>query len=167
MEFISNFGLDPILLVAQIVNFLVVLFILRKFLYKPILKTLEKRKNLIKDGLDKAQEATIRLEKIEEKERRVLSTAQKQAQQMLDEAKKESVGILKDAEDSTKAKVDKMLSDARMQISMESKDVEKKLTLYVSQLAVDFLKKTTEDLFNKEDQELVMKKAIKKLGQKN
>ena len=86
---------------------------------------------------------------------------------MLDEAKKESVGILKDAEDSTKAKVDKMLSDARMQISMESKDVEKKLTLYVSQLAVDFLKKTTEDLFNKEDQELVMKKAIKKLGQKN
>src|SRR3989338_6728445 len=104
MEFISNFGLDPILLVAQIVNFLVVLFILRKFLYKPILKTLEKRKNLIKDGLDKAQEATIRLEKIEEKERRVLSTAQKQAQQMLDEAKKKSVGILKYTDYSTKIK---------------------------------------------------------------
>jgi len=87
MELIENFGLNPILLGAQIVNFLIILFILKKFLYKPILTTLEKRKATIKEGLDKTEEVRIRLEETIEKEKRILRTAQEQARKILDEAR--------------------------------------------------------------------------------
>lgn len=163
MELINNFGLDPILLTAQIVNFLVVLFILRKFLYKPILTTLEKRKNLIKEGLKNAEDATINLERIQEKEKRVLRVAQEQARKIIAEAKKESLKIMQNTEEQTKVKAEKMIQQTRMQISLETKKVEKKLTLHVSRLAIDFLKKAIEDLFSKEDQILVMKNVLKKM----
>lgn len=165
MELIKNFGLDLVLLAAQIVNFLIILYILRKFLYKPILKTLEKRKLLIKEGLDKTEEVRIRLEETIEKEKRILKTAQEQAKIILEEAKKESLELHRIAEDETKIKADRMLLVAREQISFETKEAEKRLTLQVSRLAIDFLQKATEELFSKKDQELVMKNVLKKFDQ--
>ena len=63
------------LLAAQIVNFLIVLFILRKFLYKPILDALKKRKDKISDGIRESEEARIRLEKITKDEKMILRNA--------------------------------------------------------------------------------------------
>ena len=57
MEIIKNFGVEPVLLVAQIINFLIILFILKKFLYKPVLDTLKKREDSIKEGLKQAEES--------------------------------------------------------------------------------------------------------------
>lgn len=165
MELIKNFGLDLVLLAAQIVNFLIILYILRKFLYKPVLKILEKRKLLIKEGLDKTEEVRIRLEETIEKEKRILKTAQEQAKIILEETKKESLELHKIAEEETKIKVDSMLFLAREQISFETKEAEKRLTLQVSRLAIDFLQKAIQDLFSKKDQELVMKNVLKKFDQ--
>lgn len=167
MELIENFGLDPILLGAQIVNFLIILFILKKFLYKPILTTLEKRKATIKEGLDKTEEARIRLEKIAEKEKQILRIAQEQAKKILDEAKSESIGIIENSEQQSKIKADRMLRQAREQINLETRAVEKRLSLHVSSLAIDFLKKAVADLFSKKEQESVIKNVLKKVEQKS
>lgn len=166
MEFIKNFGLDPVLLFAQIVNFLIILYILRRFLYKPILSALEKRKQLIKEGLDKTEEARVRLEQIVEKEKTVLRTAQTQAKKILDDAKKESLIMVQKTEESTKIKAESILTQTREQIYFETREVEKRLTLHVSRLAVDFLQKAVKDLFSKEDQEAVMKNVLEKFRQK-
>ena len=56
MEIINNFGLDPLLLGAQIVNFLIIFFILKRFAYKPVLDILKKREDSIKEGLRQAEE---------------------------------------------------------------------------------------------------------------
>lgn len=166
MEIIKNFGLDPVLLAAQIVNFIIVLYLLRKFLYKPILENLEKRKLLIKEGLDKTEEARIRLEKVVQKEKQILQTVQAQAKKVLDDAQKESLSLLQRTEEQTKVKVENMLRQAREQISFETKEAEKRLTLEVSRLAIDFLQKGVVGLFSKKDQELVMKNVLKKIEQK-
>ena len=163
MEIIKNFGLDPILLIAQIVNFLIILYILRRFLYKPILKTLENRKATIKEGLDKTEEATIRLEKIQEKEKRIFKSAHDQARKILDETKKESLEVLQKTEDESKIRAEDIIKQAREQINSETRVAEKRLTLHVSRLAVDFIKKAKEDLFSKEDQELIMRNVLKRL----
>ena len=51
MELLKDFGFDPILLTAQIINFLIVLVVLKKFMYKPVLDMLKKRENDIKKGI--------------------------------------------------------------------------------------------------------------------
>ena len=47
MDFLNDFGVKPVLLAAQAVNFFILLFILKRFLYKPILGMLEKRKMIL------------------------------------------------------------------------------------------------------------------------
>ena len=53
-KILSDFGVQPILLLAQIVNFLILLILLKKFLYKPILQVLEKRKETIDEATKQA-----------------------------------------------------------------------------------------------------------------
>jgi len=166
MEIIKNFGIDPILLIAQIVNFLIVLFILRKFLYKPVLSQLQKRQNTIKDGLKQAEEARIRLEKVQEDEKNILRKAQIEAKKLLDDTKKESLIMLQRTEEQTKIQADRIIKEAKQQIYFETRGAEKRLTIYVSKLAIEFLQRSVADLFSKDDQKAVMKNVLEKLKNK-
>ncbi len=162
MELIKNFGLDPVFLVAQIVNFLVILFLLRKFLYKPILEMLKKRQDTIKEGLRNAEEANSRLEQVIEEEKEILRNAQTQAKKMLDDVKIQTTALSKKMSEEAKDKSEKLLLDAREQIEKDAKDAEKKLALNISRIALQFLQKSLQGLFTEEDQKAVIKRAIKK-----
>lgn len=166
MELLNNFGFEPILFIAQIVNILIVFFVLKKFLFKPLVKTLEDRKHKISEGLHFAEEAEKRLQEATEKEEQILRKAQDFAKKMLDETKTEQAKMLKEAEASTQALVNKMLKDAREQISFETTQAEKKLSMNISKLAVQFLQTAVKELFGPQEQEIIMKNALTKLKKK-
>ena len=65
-EFFDQFGIDWKLLLSQLVNFTLILIILRIFVYKPLLKILKKRKEKIEEGLAKAEESDIRLKEVDQ-----------------------------------------------------------------------------------------------------
>lgn len=163
MEIIKNFGIDPILLGAQIVNFLIVLFILRKFLYKPILDTLEKRRDKIKEGLLITEEARVKLEKITQEEKTILRNAESHGKKLIDDAKKEATEMIKKADELTKVKTNRLLMEARQQIAQEVSVAGNKLEQKISILAIEFIQKSITSLFSKTDQENVMKNVLGKL----
>lgn len=163
MELIKNFGIDPILLGAQIVNFLIVLFILRKFLYKPILETLQKRRDKIKEGLKVTEEARVRLEKITQDEKTILRNAEDQGKKLIDDAKTQASELIKKADELTKIKTERLLVETRDQIAFETKEAGNKLEQKISVLAIDFIQKSIPSLFSKTDQENVMKNVLGKL----
>jgi len=163
MELIKNFGIDPILLGAQIVNFLIVLFILRKFIYKPVLDTLKKRKDKISEGLKVAEEAHVRLEKVVQDEKNILRNARDEGKKLIDDAKNEASQMLTKAEQLTKAKTDRLILEARQQIALETRNAGNKLEKKISVLAIDFIQKALPSLFSKTDQENVMKNVLNKL----
>ena len=163
MEILSNFGVDPKLLAAQIVNFLVVFFILKKFLYKPILSLLKKRQVTIQDGLKQAEEARIKLEKVVIEEREILRQAQMQAKKIIEEAKEESIELTKQLSADARKQTEKMLKDAREQIARESIETEKKLAVTTSKLAVSFLEKALNEFFTPKEQKEVISKALEKI----
>ena len=166
MEIIKNFGLDPMLLAAQIVNFLIILFLLRKLLYKPILEMLKNREMKIKEGLDNSEKARVLLEKTIEDEKNILKKAQSEANQILAEARNEALELSKKSEDQTKKQTEMLLEEAKNQIARETKLTEEKLTVHVSNLAIQFLQKTMKDFFSEKDQEEIINKAIKRLREK-
>lgn len=166
MEIIQNFGVNPILLGAQVLNFLLIFFLLKKFLYKPLLQTMQNRKLRIAEGLTYAKEAEERLEKIKEEEAKILKQAQTQAQKMLTDTKQQTQDMLKVAHDETRKQTEKMMAEAKAQIEEESMKAEKRLAQTVNTLALQYLQKTVGELFTEKDQQEVMEKAMKKLKQK-
>ena len=73
MEIVDHFGLDPYLFGAQVINFLIIFYLLKRFLYKPVLEILRKREREIAEGLKQAEEGKILLEKAQEKEKEILN----------------------------------------------------------------------------------------------
>ena len=158
MEVARQFGIDPVLLVAQIVNFLIILFVLKKFFYKPIVKTLEDRKKKIAESLKNADFIEEKLEKTEEKTKKILEEARKSAQQIITDANKEAENINKNALEDSKKTLEETLQRASAQIESQKQEMQKELEKETLTLVVEVVKKVLgRNLTTKEKQSLTSK----------
>ena len=94
-------GIDGRLLIAQIVNFGILLFVLNKVLYKPLIKLLDERKKNIKDALANNLAIENKLAEISEKEKEILKTSQikagEQADKLIEMASEEKRKLIEEA----------------------------------------------------------------------
>src|SRR3990167_3579776 len=81
---LEKLGLEPHILLAQIINFLILIFVLRRFLYKPLIKFLDKRKDIIEKGLNDAQKAKEELSKIQTIKEEKMEAKQKLKEEIRD-----------------------------------------------------------------------------------
>lgn len=80
-------GLDGRLLTAQIVNFVVVLLVLRHFVYRPLLNMLEERRRKIEEAEKRAIDITDRYNQLEQDEAKCLEQAKRESSAILEQAK--------------------------------------------------------------------------------
>ncbi|PIT93003.1 MAG: ATP synthase F0 subunit B [Candidatus Harrisonbacteria bacterium CG10_big_fil_rev_8_21_14_0_10_38_8] len=85
-QFIHEFGVDIRLLIAQLINFVVLVFVLAKFVYKPIIKVLDERRKKIEDGLEFSQKAKSELDNIEQIKAESIKSAEQKTLVILKEA---------------------------------------------------------------------------------
>ena len=90
MEVISTLGINWQILHAQIVNFAIVLLLLTKFVYRPLLKTIDARREAISKSLQEAEEIAREKEVTEERRQEILTKADEEAGRMLETAKEEA-----------------------------------------------------------------------------
>lgn len=167
MEIAKNFGVEPVLLAAQIVNFLILLGILRKFFYKPLLRLLKNRENTIKEGLQKAEEARALLEKTKEEEKTILKKARENASIFIKEAREQSQELEKEAVEKAKVSTQRMIADAREQIQRETIIAKDALAQYVSKTAVSLLEKSLSEILSEKEKREISLRAIKRLQRKS
>lgn len=123
MEALHNLGIDGKLLLAQVVNFLVLLFILRKFAYRPMVEFLEKRTARIEKGIRDAEAAAAKLVETGEEERRILAAARAEARSIIAVAEDGARKRENERAAETEAKVQRLLGEARIQIEEERRKV--------------------------------------------
>jgi F-type H+-transporting ATPase subunit b len=143
MELLHTFGIDWKLFLAQILNFFVLLYLMKRFAYGPILKILEDRRKKIEKGLKEADDAHKKLVEMTEKEKAVLSSAKKQAQEILAKAqeiagqnkeeimtiaKKQSAEILKNTEKEIEKSRKKMIQEMKQELGELISMVSEKIT---------------------------------------
>jgi F-type H+-transporting ATPase subunit b len=160
MELLTEFGVNPVLLTAQIINFLIIAYVLKRYLYGPILDLLKKREQTIKKGQEDAVEAGKLLAKTEEREKEILKKAQTEAKAIIEAAKVQQADMLAKAEEATKVQADAMLQEARASIAYEVKETEKRLAEHVSGLAITFLQKSISGIFTEKEQDAIMANAL-------
>lgn len=136
MENLAKLGLNPAWLIAQIVNFVLILLLLRALAYKPVLQMLENRKRKIQESLEyaekvKADAATQQKDferRIEEARREAAQTAQSATQV----AEKERERILAQARDEAR----QIVEQARNQLVYERKQMAAELREQVVNLSM-------------------------------
>lgn len=162
MEILKNFGFDPVILTAQIVNFLIILYLLKRFMYKPVLEMLRKRKESIAEGIKQTEQARETLEKAMLEEKKILEKAKLEAVAIIDNAKTASLEVSKEIEENAKTQAENIMLEAKTQIDQESKEVERKLIDKVTRLAEDILRKSLEGIFSEKEQKEIAQRALKK-----
>lgn len=135
-ELIKTFHIDGKLIIAQLVNFAIVLFVLKKFAYAPVLKLMNERSKKIEKGLKDAEAAHKKLSEITEKEKEVLVEAKKQAQEIL--AKAEAVAVKNKEEILAEAKVqaEKIMQDSAKKMEAEKNQMMQEVKGQIAELVV-------------------------------
>ena len=160
MEILKDFGVEPILLLAQIVNFVILLYILKRFLYKPILKVLDERKKRIETSMNQSAEIQKKFEEVSQKQ-----------QEILDEAKKESTRIIGTAKTEAKILTNQIQTEANTQAeeimkrNQQSLQLEKqKMISEAKQELIDVVASATERVversLTKADKDRLVKKSV-------
>src|SRR4029079_18721186 len=116
---------DIKLFAAQVVNFLVIAFIFKRFLYKPILETINKRNNAIKKGLDYAADAAKSLEDARIHSDELLKKAGQEAEKILSEAKLQAQLKNDEMMIEVKKEMEKMMETTKVQIELERENFKK------------------------------------------
>ena len=135
----DKLGIQPSSIVAQIVNFAILAFLLQRFLYKPVLKMLDARKAKIKESLDLAEKTQKQHANWEVEHKKLISKSKTEAQAILSDAKKQATQIR--AEQVEKAKEDiskeknKMLSEVENTLSKEREKIKSQSLELASTLA--------------------------------
>lgn len=163
MEQIEQFGVEPVLLVAQIVNFIVLLLILKRFLYKPVLDMLKKREEKIRDGLEAGQKGEALLARAKEEEKALLAKAGVEAKTLLEQSKERAAKLEQEALEKTRKEVDEMILAGRAQIEKESQAAEAALEQKTLAVAVGVLERILPKVLSKQDQTRIIASSEKML----
>jgi F-type H+-transporting ATPase subunit b len=135
---LSQLGINWQLFLSQAVNFFILLIVLTVFVYKPLMKVVKARNQKIKEGLDKAEEADVRLKEIDEI-----------GKEKIKEAEQESIEIIKATEQKAKdldKELQKKNEEKQAQLQKETQDqlkkqLEENKKVVLAQ-AADLIKKT-------------------------
>ncbi|MBN9336534.1 MAG: F0F1 ATP synthase subunit B [Chryseobacterium sp.] len=117
MELLHQFSSG--LFIIQSIIFLVLLFILGKFAWKPILKSIDERETSIIDAINQAKLAKQEMAQLKEDNERLLREARAERDGILKEAREMKDKIVNEAKDSAKAEGEKMIEAARQSIQTE------------------------------------------------
>jgi F-type H+-transporting ATPase subunit b len=116
---IDALGFNLPALIAQIVNFALLLIIFRLILYKPLLKMLDERKQRIQEGLDASDEAKRRLSQTEQEVAKELDKARQQGQEQIAQAQQIGARIQEEARQGARTEAEQLLERARGEIQLE------------------------------------------------
>lgn len=133
-----------------LVTFLILLFILRKFAWKPILGAVSDREEGIKDALASAEKARQEMENLTADNERILQEARAEREAMLKDARDMKNKMIADAKDEAQAQASKMIEQAQEAIESEKKAAMAELKSHVAGLSLDIAEKVVrEELSNK------------------
>lgn len=147
---------DTGLLFWMILSFGVVFFILAKYGFPVITKTVEKRKAYIDNSLKLAKEANEQMAKLKEDSESMIAAAHKEQGRIMKEAMDEREKIIRDARREAQSTIDKELADAQKQIQLQKDEAIRDLRRQVAVLSVDIAEKIMRKELSDRDEQLEM-----------
>jgi F-type H+-transporting ATPase subunit b len=155
-QFVHQFGIDWKMMLAQLINFAIVFFVLKKFAYKPILNLLDARKKKIEDGLAFAEKAKSELASIEVIKTEEIAKAQKQGVEIVKASEVSATKVRDEIVAGGEVEKQKLVATGKALISEQKSRMEKGVyEQAVSLVEVALGKVLSKKEFKAEDQAII------------
>jgi F-type H+-transporting ATPase subunit b len=163
MEALSKLGIHPLLLIAQIVNFVILLWLLRRFLYKPLLKLFQNRTAKIQEGIKTAEDLKRQAQEAESQQKKNLDEARKEAHRIIEQATilgdDEKKKILEMAKNEAKKIVEKTM----VEIEDEKKNIMKEIRKEIGEMVVTLSTVMIRKTIDKKTQKQLLEESIREV----
>jgi F-type H+-transporting ATPase subunit b len=170
MEALGKLGINGWLLIAQIVNFAILLGVLYYFLYKPILKLFKDRSTRIDEGLKNAEKLKTDAAESEQRQKVVLDDARKEAHRIVEQGTKlsddEKRKILELAHEESRKIVERTMKEINAEKQNIMTEIKKEVGEMVVNLSLDMIKKQLDEKTQKELLSQAIKDVEKELEEK-
>ena len=120
---------------------LVVIFLMIKFAWKPIISALDEREEGIKNALESAEKAKLEMESISSSNEKLFNQAREERDTLLKEAREIKAKIIAEAEANAEAEAAKIIASAKEAIEAEKKEALAELKSEVAQLSISVAEK--------------------------
>ena len=160
----EQFGVDWPTLIAQMVNFLLVTFVLYKFAIKPILATYDERQKKIADGLQYAEEMKAQLLEAEKERLEKIKEAVAEAQKILGDARDQSKAMLEQKIQEASAQAESLIRKAGEATELERQKMLAEVKAEVARLVVETTARVLDKELSSEDKERYSNAAAENLS---
>ncbi len=160
-QILGNLGFDWRVALANLVNFLIILLILRRFAFKPIEAKLKEREDKIKKGIDDAVKAGTELQMAKQTSEKMLLGARSEGNEIVGIAQKEAEKILAESKIQKEEQAKKIVAMAEKAIEGEKEKMLQGIKKEVVDLVIATTEKFTKGVVTKEKQEEITKELIK------
>ncbi len=156
---------DPGLVIWTGTTFIILLYILKKYAWRPILHAIRVREHTIKYALAAAEKARKDVENIEKLKKQTLEDAAVERDKLITEARELKARIIKDAKNEAQKEADKIIETTRLQLEKEKKDALQLMREQIAVLSVDIAGKLLEqELKTTKKQKELIDKYLKEVS---
>jgi F-type H+-transporting ATPase subunit b len=134
--------------------FLLLLILLRKFAWKPILGAVRSRETSINDALEAAEKAKLEMQNMHADNEKLLQEARAEREAMMKEARELKAKMISDAKEDAKLEADKMVAQAQAAIESEKKAAIAELKQQVASLSLDIAEKVVKHELSDSDKQM-------------
>lgn len=153
------------LLFWMLVSFSIVLFLLKKYAWKPIMKSLNEREQNITEALNTARKAKEEMAALKSDNERLLNEARGERDKMLKEARDTKDSIIAEAKGKAQSEANKIMASARDAINTEKLAAIAELKNQVASMSIEIAEKILRhELSNDEKQKALMENLIKDIS---
>ena len=155
--------LDPGLFIWTILTFLVLLTLLAKFAWGPLLKALESRQELIRKSLDDAQQARQELERLNQESVQIIRAARAEAESIISQSRSAGDRLREEIKQKARSEGAAILRNAERQIQLETVRAVQQIRREAVDLSVMIASKIIGRNISKEDNERLIEEALQQM----
>ena len=154
---------DPGLFIWTIVTFLVLLTVLAKFAWTPLLEALETRQSAIRKSLDDAQQAKVDLERLNAESAKIIQQARVDAEAIISQSRVDGDRLREEIRAKARTEADHIVKNAERQIQLETSRALEQIRREAVDLSVMIASKIIRRNLSKEDNERLIDDALKQV----
>jgi F-type H+-transporting ATPase subunit b len=158
---------DPGLFIWTIITFLVLVALLTKFAWKPLLKALEARQEVIKKSLDDAQAARKELERLQQESSQILRTARVEAETIVSKSWSDAEKLREEMKVKAKAESDAIVKEAQRQIEIETGRALRQIRNEVADMSIAIASKVIQRNVSKADNDRLIQETLRQMDKSN